>query len=236
MYYYKKFLLILFPIWLVAACSDDTITSSEPDNDEDESSLSFPIDKIDSGEIPYLFFFTYEYQGFVHAEIAINLDNLYENVSLELSGKEIELFGEDNFYYGFSTIDEKTFTYSLILDDKLIEGSLLRLDFIEADFPSNFDFNSDYSFSWETGDESPLHASKLSIQSADSSIVNLNNYEIIPGFARGTIIKKELFDHFNENNTDEITVSITVIDADTSNDILVFSMTSDSIRYNDSSW
>lgn len=241
----RKFLAIFFGvvlIFMLTSCSDDDDGFGFP-SDFDDLANSYDIDIRISRDDYNRSYIDVELEAFTEPE----------ECSLTVGGNEFTNFdwyySEDGdyeeWYYSFSfseedleTDEEGYFSFDIMFNGKTSTGELHISPLLEADFPEDYEFNSNLTFSWEAEFEPQLYSIWMYYEYGDFDNdeygYNEDGKQLSGSKTSYTIPKS--FCSCENADYEWLYIYIDAINFVSQDDILFWSFSSQSHEYGDDMW
>lgn len=209
------FYLVMFSLFLFS-CSSSSNSSEDGENGEDISGI--PIERLMGEDISFMFVTLEEYEEDLDAYVMLNIIEDHENTSLKINGNPVQLENWFGFYFSELEITPaQDMNFELEIDDNSYSGSLTMPGMLHAAFPSNFDLESNYSYSWEI-DQDP--ASFVAWLDMDTDEEWVEKADVLPGNTRSHTFESSVYSHLSEDDLWYVDVGVSAIDYDVRENIV----------------
>lgn len=196
-----KPLLFLTLVLLLLGCRDSNNGDEDPLDPSD-----FPFDELMDESISSAFIALDEYDGEMDSYLVINIVEEHEAVSFSIDGNPVELFGFGGSYFGEPELTPaQTFSFELAIDGATTTGSLTLPGWLQADFPAEFDFDSDYNFSWSIDDNPDYFIPQLDIDHEDELIYDM---KLLTGDKRSHTFSQSFYNGLSWDQVWEVDVGV----------------------------
>ncbi len=179
-------LLFVAPSLLLFGCRDSNNGDDYPPDLSD-----FPFEELMTGTVSSALISLDEYDGDIESYLIINIIEDHETVTFSIDGNPVDLVGFGGSYFGEPDLTPaQTFSFELVIDGSTTSGSLTLPGLLQADFPAEFNFNSDYNFSWSIEDDPNHFIPYLDVDYEDDFIYEV---ELLSGSQRSHTFSQAIY-------------------------------------------
>ncbi len=202
-----KLLLCLSLGFLVLSCG----SSSNNDGDESPDFSDLPFDALLDGSVSYAIITLDEYDGDFEAYVIINIIEDHESVTMSIDGTSVELFGFGGSYFGDADLTPaQNLSLELTVDGSSTTGSITLPDMLQTSFPSEFDFNSDFTISWSIEDDPDYFVTQIDIDYDDDPVFDIN---LLNGNQRSHTFSQSIYSGLSWDDVWEVDVGVTAMNS-----------------------